>query len=273
MRNIGIIIVLALWLFVGYSMCECYDSICGDAEETVQATTPLPPPPVKTIDRPDEPICFGRNSCEPHFGSGFAAMRDSLIGALPEGSILRIIGTYGPSEKNESDFDNLGMCRADAVKTRFAEHISADRLATADQLSVGQGAFTNGVSTDRVRYEIVDKAAPAVPSTTLIYFPFNSTNKLDDRDVESYLNSVADQVKGSGKRVRLVGHTDNIGGQAPNQALGLRRAQIIKDYLVTRGVSGSQVLTSSRGEDQPVATNNTDAGRAKNRRTELTIIN
>ena len=272
MRITGIIIVLALWLFVGYSMCECYDSICGVAEETVQATPP-PPPPVKTIDCPDEPICFGRNSCEPHFGSGFAAMRDSLIGALPDGSILRIIGTYGPSEKNESDLDNLGLCRADAVKTEFAKHIGADRLGTADQLTVGQGAFKNGVSTDRIRFDIVDDSAPAIPSSTLIYFPFNSTNKLDDSDVEGYLNSVADQVKQSGERVRLVGHTDNIGGSAPNQALGLRRAQIIKDYLVARGVNGSQVLTSSRGEDQPVATNSTDAGRAKNRRTELTIIN
>lgn len=274
MRNIGLIILLLLWLLIGRWMCTCYcEACCEKPAETVEAVAPPPAPVAKTIDCPDEPICFGKDDCEPHLGTGFVAMRDSLIELIPDGGSLRIIGTYGPSEKNDSEYDNLGLCRANALKSEFAKVFDPGRLQAAAQLTVGQGAFNNGVSTDRIRFDMVEADAPDIPNSTLIYFPFNSTNKLDDGDVEAYLDSVADRVKASGERVSLTGHTDNVGQDASNLALGQRRAQVIKDYLVAKGVSSAKVSVDSRGESQPVATNSTDAGRAKNRRTELRIIN
>lgn len=75
-------------------------------------------------------------------------------------------------------------------------------------------------------------------------------------------------------RVELAGHTDAIGSDAYNQGLSERRAQIVYDYLVSRGVSASQ-LTGVRGygESQPIDTNDTREGRARNRRTELSAGN
>lgn len=274
MRNIGLFIILILWLLLGYWMCTCYcASCCEKPVDKIAVEKAVPVPIAKTVDCPDDPICFGRNDCEPHFGSGFADLRDSLIATLSDGQILRIIGTYGPSESNESDYDNLGICRAEAVKAEFAKVMDVNRFNTGGQLTVGQGALNNGVSSDRVRFDIVDNGAPKISSSTLIYFPYNSTNKLDDGDVEDYLDSVADQVKSSGERVRLTGHTDNVGSEGPNQRLGLKRAEVIRDYLVSQGVSSSKIIVSSRGETQPVTTNATESGRAKNRRTELEIIN
>ncbi len=274
MRNIGLFIVFILWLLLGYWMCTCYCAACCEKPaEKVVVEEAAPVPVAKTVNCPDDPICFGRSDCEPHFGTGFAALRDSIIASLSDGQILRIIGTNGPSENYDGDYDNLGLCRAESVKTEFAKVMDGSRINTARQITVGQGALNEGVSSDRIRFQIVDGNAPAISNSTLIYFPFNSTNKLDDGDVEAYLDSVAERVKSSGERVRLTGHTDNVGGESANQTLGLRRAEIIRDYLVTKGVSTAKVLVSSQGESRPVATNATESGRAKNRRTELEIIN
>ncbi|MCL4165843.1 UNVERIFIED_CONTAM: hypothetical protein GTU68_047178, partial [Idotea baltica] len=91
-------------------------------------------------------------------------------------------------------------------------------------------------------------------------------------EVENYLDDVADRVKKSGERVRLTGHTDSFGDDASNQRLGQNRADIIKRYLVSKGVASSKILTASKGESSPLTTNATKAGRAENRRTELQII-
>jgi len=54
--------------------------------------------------------------------------------------------------------------------------------------------------------------------------------------------------------------------------LGQRRSNIVRDYLISQGVSAAQITANSAGESQPIATNDTDAGRQQNRRTELQII-
>jgi len=67
------------------------------------------------------------------------------------------------------------------------------------------------------------------------------------------------------------GYTDNIGTEAYNQALSLRRANAVRDYLVAGGVSASRISVEGFGESKPVASNRTDDGRAQNRRVELHI--
>jgi OOP family OmpA-OmpF porin len=69
-----------------------------------------------------------------------------------------------------------------------------------------------------------------------------------------------------------VGHTDAIGTDAYNDKLGLRRAEAVKAYLVSRGVEKNRVYTESKGKRQPIATNKTAAGRAQNRRVEIEVI-
>ena len=70
----------------------------------------------------------------------------------------------------------------------------------------------------------------------------------------------------------IYGHTDNVGSDATNDALSLRRAQAAGNYLISRGVASSRVTTVGRGEREPIATNDTDAGRQKNRRVEVGIF-
>jgi OmpA-OmpF porin, OOP family len=69
-----------------------------------------------------------------------------------------------------------------------------------------------------------------------------------------------------------VGHTDSVGSDAYNERLSIRRARAVKAYLVSKGVPGARVSAEGRGEKQPVASNKTRDGRAKNRRVEIEIV-
>jgi OOP family OmpA-OmpF porin len=71
--------------------------------------------------------------------------------------------------------------------------------------------------------------------------------------------------------IDAVGYTDSIGTEAYNQRLSERRAQSVKDYLVSRGVDSGLITTRGMGESHPIATNDTPAGRAQNRRVDVTV--
>jgi len=84
--------------------------------------------------------------------------------------------------------------------------------------------------------------------------------------LDPFANSLRDDPSA---RLMIVGHTDNTGSEAINNPLSVERAQSVRDYLVTRGVAATRVETAGRGEREPVASNATEAGRAKNRRVEI----
>lgn len=84
--------------------------------------------------------------------------------------------------------------------------------------------------------------------------------------LDPFANSLRDDPSA---RLMIVGHTDNTGSDAINNPLSVERAQSVRDYLVTRGVASSRVETAGRGDREPVASNASEAGRAKNRRVEI----
>jgi outer membrane protein OmpA-like peptidoglycan-associated protein len=71
--------------------------------------------------------------------------------------------------------------------------------------------------------------------------------------------------------VVITGHTDNVGSQKYNQVLSLKRAQSVKNWLVEKGIASNRMRTVGRGLNEPVASNETDAGRAENRRIEFYV--
>jgi len=72
--------------------------------------------------------------------------------------------------------------------------------------------------------------------------------------------------------VLIVGHTDAVGTTDYNQGLSQRRASAASNYLLTQGVSASRLRTAGRGEMEPIATNQSEAGRQINRRVEVAIV-
>ncbi len=72
-------------------------------------------------------------------------------------------------------------------------------------------------------------------------------------------------------KIKLVGHTDNIGNKSSNLTLSLNRAKSVKDYLVSKGIAESRISFEGKGSSTPVATNQTEEGRLTNRRVEFVL--
>jgi outer membrane protein OmpA-like peptidoglycan-associated protein len=87
------------------------------------------------------------------------------------------------------------------------------------------------------------------------------------------LNEVAQTLNSYNQTyIDVLGHTDSVGTDAYNQGLSERRANAVADYLSSRGVARARMATRGFGESQPIATNDTEEGRAANRRVEIKIV-
>ncbi|WP_404464634.1 OmpA family protein [Vreelandella aquamarina] len=91
-------------------------------------------------------------------------------------------------------------------------------------------------------------------------------------DARSALNEVASVLtQYTDTRINIAGHTDSTGDASYNQRLSERRAQSVGSYLSQNGVSSMRLNTMGYGANQPVASNDNEQGRAKNRRVEITL--
>ena len=87
------------------------------------------------------------------------------------------------------------------------------------------------------------------------------------------LDELAGKIQGINLEVIVAtGHTDSIGSVAYNQRLSMRRSEAVKAYLVSKGIDKSRIYTEGKGKSQPIASNKTSAGRAKNRRVEIEVV-
>lgn len=86
------------------------------------------------------------------------------------------------------------------------------------------------------------------------------------------LENLRDYIENYDYNVEIEGHTDSIGSNAYNMGLSLRRAQSTKEKLIELGLKEERILSvSGKGEEEPIATNQTDDGRRKNRRVEFKL--
>jgi len=110
----------------------------------------------------------------------------------------------------------------------------------------------------------------AVTFASGILFPFNSTDILPAgrENLQSLANSLE---KYPNSDILIVGHTDSVGTDAYNLDLSQRRAQAASAYLQTFGVPAARLHAVGKGESEPIQPNDTDAGRAQNRRVEIAI--
>jgi outer membrane protein OmpA-like peptidoglycan-associated protein len=90
---------------------------------------------------------------------------------------------------------------------------------------------------------------------------------------QTKLNEVADELGKQDTESKIVveGFTDSQGGASYNQDLSQRRAQSVRDYLVSRGIASDRVSAQGYGMNQPVADNSTPEGRANNRRVQIVV--
>jgi OOP family OmpA-OmpF porin len=116
------------------------------------------------------------------------------------------------------------------------------------------------------------KLKASMPEKLLIYFEFNGTKFEPDVQIENSLTTLKAWLsKYQGSMLNVTGHTDLIGTIEYNYNLGLKRAEVVEKYLENKGINASSMIIESKGKTEPAADNITDSGRAKNRRTEISI--
>ena len=115
------------------------------------------------------------------------------------------------------------------------------------------GDCNNGVVVDNIRF-------------------VTGSAELDGEETEQLNNLVAIMNAMPNANVKVIGHTDNTGDAAANQTLSENRAFSVKSYMVARGIKGDRIDTEGAGQVAPIATNDTEEGRAQNRRIELYCV-
>jgi OOP family OmpA-OmpF porin len=119
--------------------------------------------------------------------------------------------------------------------------------------------------------------APAAPVSEKVTYAADAFFDFDKAVLKPEAMAKLDDLVGKTKGIALeviiaVGHTDSTGDAAYNQKLSVRRAEAVKQYLVSKGIEANRVYTEGKGEAQPVADNSTREGRAKNRRVEIEVV-
>ena len=111
----------------------------------------------------------------------------------------------------------------------------------------------------------------SITSKTL-YAAFASETFKADRNLQAYALELKNYLENNPtKKVTITGHTDNKGSQTINYGLGLKRAKQVTSYLVSQGIAKTKIKSKSKGETAPVGTNDTEEGRAKNRRITIEV--
>jgi peptidoglycan-associated lipoprotein len=214
-------------------------------------TQPAPPaPPPAAVNRP--PTVTVR--CDPSVLEPGANSACTAQATDPEGGPLTYrwsapAGTFKPTDAPNTTFTAPQQEGPVTVTVTVTDNAKNDAQASATLLVQR-----------RVVLEFED-----------IHFDFDRFNLRPDA-LKILDEAIARLQANPSIQVTVEGHCDSIGTQQYNLALGERRANSARDYLISRGIAASRLRTVSYGEDRPIDTNETAAGRARNRRAHLAII-
>ncbi|MGB8358417.1 MAG: OmpA family protein [Bacteroidales bacterium] len=151
----------------------------------------------------------------------------------------------------------------------FSTWLYVDVLKPATKKQVVVQPVTESQSTEA---DTMMKFYASMPKDLTIYFEFDKYKFKTDPQTDS---SIAEFDKWMKKypdyMLSVTGHTDFVGTAEYNQTLGLERAQVVGKYLESKGIPANKMIIASKGKEQPIANNIASEGRAKNRRTEITI--
>ncbi len=152
-------------------------------------------------------------------------------------------------------------------------------------IGAGVGALAGGAvgaymdkQEDELRAQMRDSGVTVTRKgeDIILNMPGNITFRTGSADLNAQFFKVLDGVASVARKydktiIEIAGHTDNVGGADYNRQLSQRRASAVAQYLVSRGVTESRIITAAGGEEHPIASNSTEQGRAANRRVEVTL--
>jgi len=265
-------ILILLWLLLGVGYCFMANICASETIKEASNTEVIANKITKEIPCPTIDSYYSNwSSAEVMTDDEWPTYKSSLLDKMIKTSKVRITGLYSNKEINSSSFENLGMARASDLASKIGLEEDKYQLA-CDSLRNIKYSIDCKFPAAKIRLVTVSEKIKEFDDKTLIYFPVNSINKLADAEVETYLDQLAKRVKNSGEKIKLDGHADNSGTKEYNMELGIRRAAIIKDYLSSQNVDIEQITIESFGDTKPIESNDTESGKAANRRVELKVL-
>lgn len=193
-----------------------------------------------------------------------ATWLDRFIAALPE---LKFNGLKLWFDNDKLRLDTSGLPEADrfSLSTRLRNLFSGFEISGLwDRAASALAALRSGFSGQEL-----------VQALNLSQVHFDTGSATITRDSQETLAQAAKAIKAApaGTRIELGGHTDNTGDAAVNLTLSEQRAQAVAASLVAQGVSAQALSVKGYGQEKPVASNDTEEGRAQNRRIVFTVLN
>lgn len=200
---------------------------------------------------------------------------------------IKVIGHYTSKEKNNSAYPNLGLARANAIKNyMMSQGVPSKIIDTYGTLKDDLTPNANNVFFGPIDYEIKTIADgdtseadelkilrdKIVASPLVLHFKTRQTSIVltaEQRQKIADISKYLDKVDNSS--CLIVGHTDNTGDAAKNIEYGQKRADFAKKYLIDNEIPSSKITAISKGQTEPIADNATEEGKAKNRRTVVTL--
>ena len=244
--------------------------------------TPPPPPAPIVLDRdgdgvmdaddkcPDVAGLASLQGCPDKDGDGIADADDKCPDVA---GTAKYQGCPIPDTDGDGVNDELDKCPTVAGLAKYDGCPIPDTDGDGVNDELDKCPTRPGVASNQgcpvITKEVVEKVNFAAKN---VFFATGSY-KLLPKSFKS-LNGVADLLKtDESLMIDIDGHTDSQGSDESNQTLSENRAAAVKNYLVSQGVSESRLKSTGYGETKPVEDNKTAAGRAKNRRTEMTVRN
>ncbi len=278
MRTFWSIIIIAIWLLLGYLLCNSSKECCGtlatsDSKIVNESPQPTTTPEIETFTPESGPLLFNWDSEDPIVGPNWEKLRDSLLTGLGEGQKLRIVGNYFSDESNSSAYENLGLARAHEIKNKLFPDLTDDKVELLGRLSSDrEGIKEHPFRSSAFSYAIYNESIKEIDDKRMMYFPFNSTDRIKDPQIEEYLKDLAQRLSKTDEKVVITGHTCDIGTDQSNYYLGEWRAEVVKKYLMESGIDATRITTKSSGEKDPLVPNTSEANRKQNRRAVIELI-
>ncbi len=213
-----------------------------------------------------------------HIPSTLEGFGEQVANYLGQHQDQELIITGFENSIEAEDTSKFGISRANFIKDILIEAgINANRIVTKSQLEEytynQDGTYNGGIllnfgDLDTSRLEEVEKS---IANRTL-YSSFAQKTFQPDATLSNYALELKNYLeKYPDKKVNIVGHTDDVGGKEANLWYGQQRANNVKAYLISQGISKERIKASSQGESNPIASNDSEENKAKNRRIEITV--
>ena len=235
--------------------------------------------------RADGNFGFAKSGAEANM-SRVRAELDSLatyLAANP-GKRLNIVGYYSSAETNSTTYPDLGIARAEGIKSYLvSQGANAALLTTSSQLMddivFSPDSMRGGIALN-IKDPIPDSEESLANAQKYegvfkpmdLYFPTGSASYIKTDANRQFIEEAQKYLAANpGKKLLLTGHTDNDGNDAMNMTLSKQRAAAVKRQLTRTGIAADQLTTDGKGETQPKESNDTREGRRANRRVDIVV--